>query len=171
MAASMGSGERGFSFLGVLFVVTLMGALLATTGQLWATSGQRERERQLLWVGGQYAQALRGYYRSSPGLAQYPARLEDLLEDPRFPTPRRYLRRLYADPLTGGTDWGLVRTIDGRIAGVYSQAGGQPLLRANFPEQWREFEGMGSYADWRFVAEKAFEGNDAGIATGRGEEQ
>lgn len=163
MAASSGSGERGFSFLGVLFVITLMGALLATTGQLWATSGQRERERQLLWVGNQYAQALRSYYRRSPGQAQYPQRLEELLEDPRFPTPLRHLRKLYADPLGNGEDWGLVRTFDGRIAGVYSQAPGEPLLRANFPEQWREFAGMGSYADWRFVAEKAFQGNDAGV--------
>jgi len=166
MAASMRSGERGFSFLGVLFLVTLMGALLASTGQLWATSGQRERERQLLWVGNQYAQALRSYYRSSPGLAQYPQRLEDLLEDQRFPTPRRHLRKLYPDPLGGSAEWGLVRSIDGRIAGVYSQAQGEPLKRANFPEQWREFEGMGSYADWRFVAEKAFQGNDAGIPAG-----
>ncbi|MDF3935224.1 type II secretion system protein [Pseudomonas citronellolis] len=170
MAASMRNGERGFSFLGVLFVITLMGALLATTGQLWATGAQRERERQLLWVGNQYAKALRGYYRASPGLAQYPQRLEDLLEDQRFPTPARHLRKLYADPLGGG-DWGLVLTIDGRIAGVYSKAPGEPLLRANFPDAWREFEGMGSYADWRFVAEKAFQGNDAGVPSTGGSDE
>jgi hypothetical protein len=39
-------------------------------------------------VGGhQYAQALRSYYRSSPGLAQYPKELADLLQDSGFPTP------------------------------------------------------------------------------------
>jgi hypothetical protein len=46
--------------------------------------------------------------------------------------------------------------IDGRITGVYSQSAETPLKTANFPPQWQEFEDMTSYADWRFVAEKAF---------------
>ena len=35
--------------------------------------------------GGQYAQALRSYYRSSPGVAQYPQQLDELLDN-RFPS-------------------------------------------------------------------------------------
>jgi hypothetical protein len=26
----------------------------------------------------------------------------------------------------------------------------------NFPSQWSDFDGMASYKDWQFVAEKAF---------------
>ncbi|MBM7059191.1 type II secretion system protein [Pseudomonas sp. UL073] len=151
-----GSGERGFTYFGVLFLVMLMGMALAVAGPVWSTQAQRDRERELLWVGGQYAQALRSYYRSSPGLAQYPMELRDLLEDERFPNVRRHLRKLYRDPLTGSDEWGLVRSFEGRIVGVYSRSTSQPLKQANFPVQWTEFEGMGSYADWRFVAEKAF---------------
>ncbi|UCO97544.1 type II secretion system protein [Metapseudomonas lalkuanensis] len=152
----MRTGEQGFTYLGVLLLVMLMGMALAGAGQLWSTASQRARERDLLWVGSQYAQALRSYYRASNGVSQYPAALEDLLEDNRFPQAMRHLRRLYPDPVTGSLDWGLIHSFDGRIAGVYSQSRQRPLKQAHFPAQWVEFEGMGSYAEWRFVAEKAF---------------
>lgn len=171
MAAVMQSGRRqarGFTYFGVLFLVMLMGMALAGTGTLWSTVLQRERERELLWVGTQYAQALRSYYRSSPGQAQYPLELHELLEDPRFPNVRRHLRRLYADPMTHGDEWGLVRSFEGRIVGVYSLASGQPLKQAHFPAQWAEFEGMGSYADWRFTAEKAFMELPNGVSSNSG---
>ncbi|MND21832.1 hypothetical protein D3C80_122040 [compost metagenome] len=152
----MRTGEQGFTYLGVLFLVMLMGMGLAGAGQLWSTASQRARERDLLWVGSQYAQALRSYYRASNGVAQYPASLEELLEDNRYPQVVRHLRRLYPDPVTGSHDWGLIRSFDGRIAGVYSQSEQRPLKQARFPAEWVEFEGMGSYADWHFVAEKSF---------------
>jgi len=148
--------QRGFTYFGVLFLVLLVGLSLGLAGQLWSSQSQQARERELLWVGNQYANALRSYYRSSPGLAQYPQQLDELLLDPRFPSVRRHLRRLYPDPLTGSSEWGLTHSFDGRIVGVYSLSTRTPMKQANFPAQWVEFEGMGSYADWRFVAEKAF---------------
>lgn len=160
-----GSGARpeaGFSFLGLLFLITLMGGALAVTGQVWSVQAQRERERELLWVGGQYAQALRSYYRSSPGVAQYPLLLADLLEDNRFPTPQRHLRRLYPDPMTRSEQWGLVRTTDGRIVGVYSQSLQRPRKQQGFEPPWTDFAGLQSYADWRFVAEQPFGGGGGG---------
>lgn len=158
--------QRGATYLGVMFLVALMGTALASVGTLWSTSSQRERERELLWVGSQYAQALRSYYRSSPGVAQYPQHLQDLLEDNRFPSAQRHLRRLYPDPITGSTEWGLILSYDGRIAGVHSLSQRKPLKQARFPTQWVEFEGLGSYADWRFVAEKAFFQETAAGAAG-----
>lgn len=154
--SGVAAGQQGFTYIGVLFLVVLMGLALAGTGQLWSLGSQRAKERELLWVGTQYAQALRSYYRSSPGVARYPQRLEELLEDPRFPQVRRHLRRLYPDPMTGSHDWGLILSVDGRIAGVYSRLQAQPLKQANFPAQWVEFERMGSYRDWQFVAERSF---------------
>ncbi|MDH0301871.1 MULTISPECIES: type II secretion system protein [unclassified Pseudomonas] len=156
MAASMPNGEAGFTYLGVLLLIAVSSVALAATGSLWATSVQRERERQLLWVGGQYAQALRSYYRASPGLAQYPRDLGELLEDNRFPSPQRHLRRLYPDPLGGADDWGLLRSVDGRITGVYSRSRATPRKRSGFDAQWSGFEGLEHYSDWQFVAEQAF---------------
>ena len=164
MAASMPTGktaQAGFTYLGVLLLIATSGMALGAAGQLWSTQALRDRERELLWVGGQYAQALRSYYRASPGLAQYPHSLEELLEDSRFPNLKRHIRRLYPDPVTGTDDWGLVRSIDGRITGVYSRSQGVPLKQSGFAAQWAGFEGLGHYADWQFVAEQAFTGTAA----------
>lgn len=148
--------QRGFTYLGVLFLIVLMGAALAGAGQLWSTASQRARERELLWVGNQYARALRSYYRSSVGVAQYPERLEDLLEDKRVPMVRRHLRRLYPDPITNSLDWGLVQSVDGRITGVYSRSERQPLKVSGFAPPWTDFAGASRYSGWQFVADPAF---------------
>lgn len=148
--------QQGFSYFAVLFLIMIMGTALAGAGQLWSTTSQRVREQDLLWVGTQYAQALRHYYQVSPGLAQYPQTLDELIEDPRFPSLQRHLRQLYADPITGSNDWGLILSFDGRIAGVYSQSAQAPMKQAHFPAQWVDFEGMEHYSDWQFVADKSF---------------
>lgn len=148
--------ERGFTYIGALVLVVLMTLALVGTMQLWSTASLRARERELLWVGSQYARALRLYYENSPDVKRFPQRLEDLLTDQRSPTPRHYLRRLYADPITRSTDWGLIRGADGGIVGVYSQSRDAPLKRGRFPPEWSDFDGMESYADWQFVAERAF---------------
>lgn len=148
--------QQGFSYFAVLFLIIIMGSALAGAGQLWSTTSQRFREQDLLWVGTQYAQALRHYYQVSPGVAQYPQTLDELIADPRFPSLQRHLRKLYADPITGTHDWGLVRSFDGRIAGVYSQSTQTPIKQAQFPAQWVDFDGMQQYSDWQFVADKSF---------------
>lgn len=148
--------ERGFTYLGALFLIVLMGLALAGTGEVWSTISRRARERELLWVGGQYAQALRRYYESSPDIKQYPKKLADLLEDQRRPNPQRHLRRLYPDPITGSADWGLILGADGRIVGVHSLSERPPLKISRFPPEWSDFERAEKYAAWEFVADRAF---------------
>ena len=155
----------GFTYLGVLFLVALMGLGLSGAGQLWSISSQRAKEKELLWVGQQYARALKAYYDRSPGAKRYPQQLDELLEDRRFPTTVRHLRQLYRDPLTNSDNWGLVKTPDGRISGVYSQAPGTPIKQANFPLAWEGFEGMQTYDNWRFVADPALRNPGAGTAS------
>ena len=144
--------QRGFTYMASLLLVMLIGLALAGASQAWSVADQRARERELLWVGTQYARAINTYYLQSPGLRQYPLRLEDLLEDKRFPMPRRHLRRLYPDPITRSTDWGLIRSIDGRIVGVHSRSEDLPWKQAEFPLRWEDFKDRSQYAQWRFVA-------------------
>jgi len=167
MAATLHNGKacNGFTYLGVLLLIAASSVALASSGTLWSSAAQREKERQLLWVGGQYAQALRSYYRASPGLAQYPQALADLLEDNRFPEPKRHIRRLYPDPVTGSDEWGLLRSIDGRITGVHSRSDATPFKRSGFDTQWSGFEGLEHYSDWQFVAEQAFSESASGAQT------
>ena len=142
--------QRGFTYLGVLFFVVAFGLGLASVALVWRTAVQRDKEAELLFVGKQYRQAIASYYSS--GQREFPARLEDLLLDPRFPNVRRHLRRLYPDPMTGTTEWGLVK-IGERIVGVYSLAPGVPLKEVPSGSPDEPPIGGASYSEWKFVVD------------------
>jgi type II secretory pathway pseudopilin PulG len=145
------NGERGFSYLGLLAAIALAGVALAAAGVLWSTEAKRERERELLFVGDQFRAAIASYAAATPpGSQTYPTSLEQLVEDRRWPTPRRHLRRIYPDPMTGSTHWGLVRNAQGGIVGVHSTAEEPVLKRANFPPAYAAFANEGVYSRWIF---------------------
>lgn len=148
------SGQRGFTYIGVLILVALAGVALAGAGELWSTESKRDKEAQLLFIGDEFRRAIGSYYEGSPGAKQFPQRLEELLEDKRLPVMRRHLRRIYVDPMTGKPEWGLVKYGD-RIIGVYSLSEAKPLKTANFRSEDDAFKGSGAYAEWRFVYEPA----------------
>ena len=141
--------QRGFTYLTVLFVVAMMAGGLALAGEVWHTSAMREKEADLLHIGNEYRKAIERYYVSGP--KQYPKSLADLVKDPRQPGTVRHLRRLYPDPITGKDEWGLVKSNDGGIAGVYSTSEAAPLKTGGFAVRDASFEGKTKYADWQFV--------------------
>jgi type II secretory pathway pseudopilin PulG len=148
----MQAGERGFSFLFVLFALAAVSLALAVVGPAWAQRAQRDREQELLRLGAAYAQAIASYHDSSPGSQkQYPLSLEHLLEDPRFVGLRRHLRRLYGDPANHGQAWGLVRTADGRIRGVYSLSDQAPLIQQPQDLGIVKLPVAQRYSDWKFT--------------------
>lgn len=144
----------GFTYIGVLLAVVFIGVALAATGTVWQQTRQREKERELLFVGSQFRQALERYYENPPpGKAKkFPQNLDDLLRDSRHPDVRRYLRKLYRDPMTGGAEWGLLRGADKAIVGLYSLSDGEPLKTANFDPDDAELAGKRHYHEWRFIA-------------------
>jgi type II secretory pathway pseudopilin PulG len=146
--------QHGFTYLTVMAVVAASGFGLAAVAEAWSTARQREKEEELLWVGEQFRQAIATYYYRSPGSVKtYPKRLEDLVEDRRFLSVQRHLRRIYIDPLTGNTQWGIVASPDGSIAGIHSLASAIPLRQGNFSIQQSRLAGARSYGEWRFVFE------------------
>lgn len=146
--------DAGFTYIGLMVLVAIMGVVLAATGVVWHTAQKQEKERELLFIGDQFRRALKLYYQHTPGNARrYPLNLEELLRDPRYPGTQRYLRRVYADPVTGSTEWGLVKGPGGEIFGVYSQSKDEPLKKANFSRVDRNFEGRARYSDWVFMPE------------------
>ena len=158
-----GRSCAGFTYLGVLFAVALMGAMLVAIATIWHQAQQREKEKQLLFVGKQFSQAIAAYYENTPGLAkQFPKKLEDLLDDKRFPFTRRYLRKIYFDPFTNNTDWGLLKDAGGGITGVYSKSDDEPVKKANFGEKFSQFRDKMHYSDWQFVYSQS---TAAGAAT------
>lgn len=113
---------RGFTYLVLIFLIVVMGLLLSGYGQSWKLSAQREKETELLFIGGQFSSALQSYNRVTPqGQASAPANLDELVEDKRFPYPVRHLRKVFRDPMTGKTDWKL-NIQDGRIVAISSRS-------------------------------------------------
>lgn len=111
--------QRGFTYLGVLIAIALIGIGLAAASEVWVANARRQRIEQLDWVGQQFVQAIGSYYESTPGRVKvYPRSLQDLLQDNRYVTMRRHLRAVYVNPMTGKSDWTLVLTPDGGIRGV-----------------------------------------------------
>lgn len=160
---STASGARGFTYTGILIAVALVGLSLALTGEAWQTTVQRERERELLFAGDEIRRAITQYYESTPGTGkQFPKSLDDLLRDNRYPTTRRYLRKVYPDPMTGKREWGLVKGPGDTIMGVYSLSTKAPLKRANFPPEYTAFEKAESYAAWLFSYSDSRGGPQAG---------
>jgi hypothetical protein len=148
---SAGSGERGFTFAGVLLVTAAMGAGMAAYGEIASTAAQREKEQELLFVGDQFRQAIRAYYERTPGVVKrFPQKLEDLLEDRRHAIPQRYLRRIYADPMTGKREWGLIEAPEGGIIGVYSLSQAKPFKSGGFAARDAAFGEAQRYSHWRF---------------------
>jgi len=145
------SSQRGYTYLGLMFLIVVIGIGLAAAGTLWQTEVQREKEKELLFVGEQFRHAIGSYYESTPGgVKQFPLTLEDLLRDPRFPETRRHLRKIYTDPMTGSTEWGIIKNQE-RIMGVYSKSETPPLMKAFAGTETKGFSNAKNYAGWIFV--------------------
>jgi type II secretory pathway pseudopilin PulG len=117
-----------------------------------ALTRQRANEQELLFVGDQYREAIRRYYFGAPpGTPRMlPASIDDLLEDDRYPTPVRHLRRRYPDPITASSEWGEVR-IGNRLSGIYSLSEKQPVKQQGFTPAYEPFSDKTAYRDWVFA--------------------
>lgn len=142
------AAERGFTYLGLLAAIAILGLLLTIVGRVWQVTEQREREAQLLWIGHTYRLAIASYFTSGQG---YPLKLQDLVQDDRFPEPKRHLRRLYPDPMTGKPDWTLIMTPDqSAIQGIASSSKSSPIKRDRFDTLDASFKDAKCYCDWKF---------------------
>lgn len=138
-----------------MFVVVVLGLTASMASALWSTVQQRANERDLVFVGRQFQAAIERYQQQARGPGdRYPQRLEQLLQDNRPLRPVRHLRRIYIDPMTGRTEWGLIREPDGGIVGVHSLSERKPmagtLLAASI-----DAAAAKSYREWRFIAPSA----------------
>jgi type II secretory pathway pseudopilin PulG len=144
--------QSGFTYLTILFAIAVAGVVLSNTGVDWWQAAQREKERELQFVGNQYRQAIAQYYERTPGaVKRYPAKLEDLLADTRYNPPQRYLRKLYRDPVLNQKKWGIVPALGGGIMGVHSLSDVLPIKSSNFSYADQAFEGKTKYSDWQFI--------------------
>ena len=129
----MNRNEAGFTYLVVLAMVFALLLGLSVTSEHVGRVNQREREAELVFIGLQYCNAIASYYHNSPdGNKQLPLTLESLLADSRAINHLHHLRKFYRDPITENPEWGLIKTQQGEIMGVYSLSNDQVLSMGKY---------------------------------------
>jgi type II secretory pathway pseudopilin PulG len=154
MAPGAQGREGGFTYLGLIIFVTIIGLVGAATLKADSLLRRAAAEDELLDIGAAFSAALQSYAAATPqGQPTQPPSLNELLKDPRVPGVRRHLRKIFIDPLTGKAEWGIVYAADhAGVLAVYSLSGAQPLKIANFDARFQNFENKEHISDWKFSA-------------------
>lgn len=148
------SSQSGFTYLSLMIVLAIIGLVTATSIKLGSVLQRSKAEQELLNIGTAFSDALQSYAEATPaGQSTMPATLADLLRDPRFPTPKRHLRKIFVDPVTGRTEWGIVYAGDRTgVVAIYSLSNARPVKISNFPQRFAGFAGALKISDWKFSA-------------------
>ena len=152
-------GQRGYTFIELLIVTTVLLILASTVMPLTQVISQRQRETELRRALREMRTALDAFKNAvdlgmipttelEPGNEGYPPSLEILVEGisaANDATGRqlRFLRRIPIDPMTGSTDWGLRSYQDSptstswggqNVFDVYARSGGTALDGTNYTD-------------------------------------
>ncbi len=148
------NGDKGFTYPAALLLIIVVSVSLMVVQKQWSTIVKREKEKELFFRAGQIIDGIESFYQnSSAGSHQYPRSLKMLLKDNRSLGLKRYLRKIYKDPMTQDGKWGLIYDGKGGIKGVFSQSKREPLKKGNFSKNYKSFENKKKYSDWKFVYE------------------
>jgi type II secretory pathway pseudopilin PulG len=142
--------QGGFTYIGAMILIAILAVTSAAVLSVGSSMQRRVNEEELLFIGGEFATAFRSYFEATPvGQRNYPAKLDELLKDPRYPGIRRHLRKIYVDPMTGTAEWGVVAA-PGGIIGVHSFSQQAPIKIDQFDPAFAALTGKTSYAQWAF---------------------
>lgn len=146
--------QGGFTYLGLIVLVTVIGMVGAATLKVDALLRRAAAEEALLGIGAEFSAALASYAAATPqGQLPQPPTLQELLKDPRSPALRRHLRKIFIDPVTGSAEWGIVYVGDrAGVIGVYSLSQAKPLKIGNFDARFLGFDNKQRISDWKFTA-------------------
>ncbi|UOD27859.1 type II secretion system protein [Massilia violaceinigra] len=144
---------HGFTYLGLIILVTVIGLVGAASLKVGALMQRAAAEEELLAIGAAFSDALRSYAAATPpGQPQQPPTLQELLKDPRFPGTRRHLRKIFVDPITGKAEWGVMYVGDKQgVLGVYSLSDAPPLKVGNFDARFLNMENKSKLSEWKFT--------------------
>src|SRR5262249_3075491 len=99
-------------------IIAIMGVTLSAVGQHWSVTVKRDKEKELLFRGMSIRNAIAAYaadyeVMKADRSSRYPRTLDQLTQ-----LPKRYLPKVYKDPITG-KDFDLI-VVKGEIRGVRS---------------------------------------------------
>jgi competence protein ComGC len=93
------SDSKGLTLLILLISLSVMEIFLLLSYIPWRTVIKRELEKELIFRGNQYVEAIRIYQMKNPG--RFPSKLEELLEN-------KCIRKLYKDPVSEDGEWDII---------------------------------------------------------------
>jgi len=145
--------QLGFAYLSLMILLAILGLVAASTIKLGSVLQRSCAEQELLLIGTAFSEALQSYADATPpGQSTIPLVLHDLLRDPRFSSPKRHLRKIYVDPITGSDTWGIVYAGDNAgVIAIYSLSNARPVKVSNFPQRFASFAGAAKLSDWKFT--------------------
>jgi type II secretory pathway pseudopilin PulG len=113
-----------------MFSIVVMGVALTAVGKQWKVVVQRDHEEELLFRGNRIKTAIQLYaadyeVMKATRANRYPLSLEQLTQK-----PKRYLPKVYKDPITG-KDFELIK-VGAEIRGVKSRSKETPLDQVRF---------------------------------------
>jgi type II secretory pathway pseudopilin PulG len=111
VSAARRARQRGYSLVALMAGITLMSIAIAVALPAWKYVIQNEREEELLFRGGQIADAIRRFQTKNGNAL--PASMEVLVKG-------KFLRKAYKDPMTKDGEWRLIRqgeTLGGAAGG------------------------------------------------------
>jgi hypothetical protein len=149
-----GTQSGGYTFP---LILAILAAMAAGGMRLEVTTNyrlKRDREEELLFRGRAYMQAIAAFYEE---YKRYPGALEELAGDEKK-GQRRFIRKLYMDPITG-RGFLLIQRRQGAIAGVVSASAEAPFRTANFDKDLPGFDTAKTYREWRFMAQPPSDSN------------
>lgn len=146
--------QHGFTYLSLMILLAIIGLVTASSIKLGSVLQRSRAEQELLEIGAAFSDALQSYAEATPsGQPTLPPTLKDLLRDPRFPTLKRHLRKIFVDPVTGRAEWGIVYAGDHTgVLAIYSLSSARPVKVSNFPQRFASFAGVSRISDWKFTA-------------------
>src|SRR6202163_5048046 len=140
--------EDGYALMMVVFFTALLLIATMVAAPRILLEGKREKEKEMIWRGGQYVRGVKLYYRK---MGRFPTSVEDLTK-PKTGT-LRFMRQAYKDPMNGE---------DGSWRLIYVGPAGQ-LIGSLKPAQTLQLPGSGAGLG---TAASALATNSTGQASG-----
>lgn len=143
--------QRGFTFIMLLFMISLMSIALMAAFPVMETQLKREMEEELIFRGNQIVEGIRLYQMKHPG--KFPSSLKELWEE-------KCIRKLWKDPMTPHGRWYLIvlsskpdelLLVPEEKIGSFSNPQIVGVASQSREETIRVFEGKKRYDEWIFL--------------------
>jgi type II secretory pathway pseudopilin PulG len=165
--------DEGYTLIALLALIALSGIAMATIAPTWSYLVTRDKEEELIFRGESYAFAIQRYQKE---FNQLPTKLEEMYE-------KRFIRKLYKDPITGRDFELILQGPEGRKRESQLTKSQQQAVRGTVPGgsslgivgvvstsdklALRPWNNKERYNEWEFIAG---EGDQQGGSSGGGED-